>query len=121
MCGNLSGATNQSQAVIHRLSQIENPSAAFVFVDESANTIDDAHFYLYPFPDNRWVNLPTDRHRQGGTFSFADGHVEHWKWRHPKQRPRGPDRHIATRNDDLADLRRLQQVIPVTTNTLSHP
>jgi len=61
--------------------------------------------------------LPTDRHRQGGTLSFADGHVEHWKGRHPKQRPRGPDRHIATHNDDLADWRRLQQVISVTTKT----
>ncbi len=24
------------------------------------------------------------RHSQGGNFSFADGHVEHWRWVTPK-------------------------------------
>jgi prepilin-type processing-associated H-X9-DG protein len=24
------------------------------------------------------------RHSQGGNFSFADGHVEHWRWDTPK-------------------------------------
>jgi prepilin-type processing-associated H-X9-DG protein len=28
--------------------------------------------------------MPSDRHFQGANLSFADGHVEHWKWRTPK-------------------------------------
>jgi len=113
MCSNLDGATNQPQIIIHKLAQIANPSAAFVFIDESENSIDDAHFFVRPGPDNRWSNLPTDRHSRGSTLSFADGHVEYWKWRHHKQRPRQPDWHVADNNEDLADLRRLQGALPV--------
>lgn len=112
MCSNLSGRTN-FQIVIHKLAQIEKPSSGFVFIDESANSIDDAHFFVYRFPDNRWLNLPTDRHARGATLSFADGHAEYWKWRYPKQRRRGPDRHVAEDTGDLVDLRRLQEVIPL--------
>jgi prepilin-type processing-associated H-X9-DG protein len=28
--------------------------------------------------------MPSDRHGQGANLSFADGHVEHWKWVFPK-------------------------------------
>jgi len=27
--------------------------------------------------------MPSDRHSQGANVSFADGHVEHWKWHVP--------------------------------------
>ena len=51
-------------------------STAVVFVDESANTVDDG---IYAITLTQWQNSPTDRH-QGAVFSFADGHVERWKW-----------------------------------------
>jgi len=51
-------------------------SAAVVFVDESASTVDDG---IYAITLTLWQNSPTDRHR-GAVFSFADGHVERWKW-----------------------------------------
>jgi prepilin-type processing-associated H-X9-DG protein len=28
--------------------------------------------------------MPSDRHNRGANLSFADGHVEHWKWKVPK-------------------------------------
>lgn len=28
--------------------------------------------------------MPANRHNQGANLSFADGHVEPWKWRAPK-------------------------------------
>ena len=31
-----------------------------------------------------WWDIPANRHNQGANFSFADGHVEHWKWKVPK-------------------------------------
>lgn len=31
--------------------------------------------------DQFWWNVPANRHDKGCTFSFADGHVEYWKWR----------------------------------------
>jgi len=65
-----------------KLNQIVNPapSGAFVFVDESINTIDDGYFAMLSATDE-WQNLPTVRHGKGGTFSFADGHAERWGWK----------------------------------------
>jgi prepilin-type processing-associated H-X9-DG protein len=65
------------------------PSDLFVFIDESANTIADAEFGNPPqnspyFWGNEWWDVPSDRHAQGANLSFADGHVEHWKWSYPK-------------------------------------
>ncbi len=40
--------------------------------------VDDWYAYGY------WWDMPANRHNQGSTFSFADGHVERWKWKVPK-------------------------------------
>jgi prepilin-type processing-associated H-X9-DG protein/prepilin-type N-terminal cleavage/methylation domain-containing protein len=65
------------------------PSELFVFIDESANTIQDAEFGNPPVgsyvQQNIWWDVPSDRHNQGANLSFADGHVEHWKWQVPKR------------------------------------
>jgi len=31
-----------------------------------------------------WWDIPANRHNQGCNFSFADGHVERWRWQVPK-------------------------------------
>jgi prepilin-type N-terminal cleavage/methylation domain-containing protein/prepilin-type processing-associated H-X9-DG protein len=54
------------------------PSAAVVFVDESQNSLDDG---VYALSWTLWQNSPGTRHSKGATFSFADGHVEKWKWK----------------------------------------
>ena len=64
-------------------------SKLFVFIDENADTIEDAEFGNPPigspvFPQNQWWDMPSYRHMQGANLSFADGHVEHWKWNVPK-------------------------------------
>ena len=33
---------------------------------------------------NYWWDLPSSRHMRRGNLSFADGHVEHWRWAVPK-------------------------------------
>jgi prepilin-type processing-associated H-X9-DG protein/prepilin-type N-terminal cleavage/methylation domain-containing protein len=64
------------------------PSELFVFIDENANTIEDAEFGNPPvggvFPQNVWWDMPSDRHNQGANLAFVDGHVDHWKWKTPK-------------------------------------
>lgn len=88
------------------------PTAVFVFLDEHENTIEDGMFALLRRPSQTWVNMPADRHNQGGGFSYADGHAAPVKWRSPKRvgdlewmKPAASDR-------DLADLRQLQETIP---------
>jgi prepilin-type N-terminal cleavage/methylation domain-containing protein/prepilin-type processing-associated H-X9-DG protein len=65
------------------------PDQAFVFIDENSDTIIDAQFGNPPlnppyYEQDVWWDMPSSRHFQGGNLSFADGHVEHWKWAVPK-------------------------------------
>ena len=68
------------------------PSGLFVLVDENANTIQDANYGAPPagglWPQT-WWDMPSDRHNQGANLSFADGHLEHWKWVCPKNGQQG--------------------------------
>jgi prepilin-type N-terminal cleavage/methylation domain-containing protein/prepilin-type processing-associated H-X9-DG protein len=112
MSGCLGGRTNEVQNTVVRAGDIPNSSQLFVFIDEQEDSIDDAHFLVWPNPDDRWVNLPADRHGQSGVLSFADGHVEKWKWHWPKQfRKKESYWKRAEDVHDLTDLRRLQNAI----------
>jgi len=72
-------------------SEIDDPvpSKLFYFVDVHEDSILDSLFGIPPrgWVDEdkpRWWDLPAGRHSQGGNFSFADGHVERWRWVKPK-------------------------------------
>ena len=68
-----------------KFTAINNPSPvnASVFIDVSANSIDNNEFPCYNAGGGTYLywKLPTDRHNNGGLISFADGHSEYWKWR----------------------------------------
>lgn len=88
------------------------PSGTFVFIDTHAEDIFDGTFGIFSadsYWKDYWLDFPADRHQQGANLSFADGHVEHWRWKSPKvfQGVFWP----ALSDDDLADLRRLQQCV----------
>jgi len=97
-----------------KFTQIINPppSRLFVLIDTHELDIWDSTFGIFSthsYWSGYWLDLPANRHSRGANLSFADGHVEHWRWRAPKQflafwqSPHGPE--------DFADLRRLQQCI----------
>jgi prepilin-type N-terminal cleavage/methylation domain-containing protein/prepilin-type processing-associated H-X9-DG protein len=73
-------------------SEIDNPSPAklLFFVGVHEDSIYDSQFGIPPLnwkyaeDPPRWWDLPAGRHTQGDNFSFADGHVEHWRWETPK-------------------------------------
>jgi prepilin-type N-terminal cleavage/methylation domain-containing protein/prepilin-type processing-associated H-X9-DG protein len=75
-------------------SLINNPSPAnvFVFLDVNEDCIADGHFKIVTTTEphgnvygNEWIIMPAERHDRGCNLSFADGHVEHWRWRSPKR------------------------------------
>lgn len=109
MNGSLGGRESEVQPVVHYDRDIPDPSRLFVFIDEHEDSIDDGHFLVWPFPDNRWVNLPADRHGGSGVLSFADGHVESWQWMERKEfMDRKKYWEQVINEADLRDLRRLQ-------------
>lgn len=72
-----------------KVAQIRDPnvSECLVFIDEHVDTMYDA---LFGMPTDHydgsktWWDLPGNRHNQGANLTFADGHVEHWRWKIPK-------------------------------------
>jgi len=90
-------------------------SGVFGFIDTHENCITDPTFGIYEATDrwfsDQWIDTPADRHSQGANLTFLDGHVEHWRWRTTKVCDGWG---IDARDPlDLADLRRLQQCLPV--------
>jgi prepilin-type N-terminal cleavage/methylation domain-containing protein/prepilin-type processing-associated H-X9-DG protein len=66
---------------------IPAPAESFIFIDENEDSIVDSNFGCPPigsWDDGTWWDMPANRHDQAGNLSFADGHVEHWRWLVPK-------------------------------------
>ena len=75
------------QPCFEKLSSITNPtpSKLFVFIDENEVTLQDDQFG-FPMANEgygSWWDMPSNRHNQGAVLSFADGHVEYWRWKVP--------------------------------------
>jgi prepilin-type N-terminal cleavage/methylation domain-containing protein/prepilin-type processing-associated H-X9-DG protein len=90
------------------------PNELFVFIDENEDTIFDGQFGnpgnpALPFSTpNEWWDMPANRHNQGANLSFADGHVEHWKWKVPMIFDSFPQ---SITPDEMPDYRRVQNAM----------
>jgi prepilin-type N-terminal cleavage/methylation domain-containing protein/prepilin-type processing-associated H-X9-DG protein len=119
------------------------PRGASVFLDEAANSIDDNAIGIFGGISSRssgsidpsqgnysYWNVPASRHNNGGVLSFADGHVEWWKWvdhwileanalpdGSGAQSQSAPARNVATGPGDR-DLQRLKLTVPATARSL---
>ena len=85
------------------------PTEVFVFLDVHELSIDSGGFNLHPLVGS-WGHLPADRHNRGCNLSFADGHVEHYRWRAPKVFV--SERQYVQDPDDQADFKRLSAGMP---------
>jgi prepilin-type N-terminal cleavage/methylation domain-containing protein/prepilin-type processing-associated H-X9-DG protein len=65
-----------------KLSDINkpNPSQAWVFIDEHADSINDGFFRVNMSNISAWQDIPASYHGGGGALSFADGHAETRNW-----------------------------------------
>jgi prepilin-type processing-associated H-X9-DG protein len=102
-----------------KLNELANQSAnVFVFIEEDANPgFGQSSFLVFPKTmssiTGTWVSKPADRHGQGCNITFADGHIEYWRWSAPKSVPSaaGSQLSAASLRED-SDLHRLQVCIP---------
>jgi prepilin-type processing-associated H-X9-DG protein len=110
---NMSNSINNNQADHYRKhSTIRSPTTLFVFIDTHENAIWDSTFGVISktsYWKDHWLDIPADRHQQGGNLSFADGRAETLRWAAPKYKLEIGQR--ATSEADLADLRRMQDFI----------
>jgi prepilin-type N-terminal cleavage/methylation domain-containing protein/prepilin-type processing-associated H-X9-DG protein len=97
---------------VTKLSQLLHPGPArtFILIDENEGSIDNGSFLIMGPGQRAWVNWPGTRHDLGATLSFADGHVEWWKWRDSALRFDGS--YWCPTPPDDRDLPRLQAALP---------
>ncbi|MGA3265759.1 MAG: prepilin-type N-terminal cleavage/methylation domain-containing protein [Verrucomicrobiota bacterium] len=62
------------------LSSIRSTSSTFVVLDERQDSINDGVFFTEPDNPGFLEDVPSNRHRDAGDFSFADGHSEIHLW-----------------------------------------
>ena len=109
---------------LFKTTQIVNPGAsqASVFLDEHEDSIDNGACGIYPLYPNGpaatlylgYWNVPATRHGRGCNISFADGHVEHWKWIGPYVFKPATQLKFSTTAPDDKDAFRIQQTVPPT-------
>jgi prepilin-type processing-associated H-X9-DG protein/prepilin-type N-terminal cleavage/methylation domain-containing protein len=78
-----SGGTNinnPSYRQFFRLSQIPEAARIFLFVEEHPDSINDGYFLNKP-GSFEWIDLPASYHGGAANFTYADGHVEPYRWR----------------------------------------
>jgi prepilin-type processing-associated H-X9-DG protein len=87
----------------------------FVFIEEHEDSFWLPGFLVFPKDDYSatsltWASTPADRHTQGCNITFADGHVDYWRWYSPKEGRSSPK--LASTSRDIGDIRRLQACVP---------
>jgi prepilin-type processing-associated H-X9-DG protein len=119
----LGGDSDLNPTPKYKFSQISRPDNTFVFIEEH----EDSRWYssfLVPAGTAKgrisaassavWLSTPADRHGQGCNISFADGHIEYWRWYGAKM-PSNANNHLTGAMPSLAearDLVRLQSCLP---------
>jgi prepilin-type processing-associated H-X9-DG protein len=93
------------------------PDNVLVFMEEHEDSFFKASFVILPkdrltLASATESSTPSDRHYQGCHLSFADGHVEFWRWYHPKN-GNTTTRLSGTTSRELSDQRRLQSCVPL--------
>ncbi len=96
-----------------------SPSSCLVFVDEREDSLNDGCFLISmdgydPEQPARLflVDYPAARHEGGATMSFADGHVETWRWADVRTRPglrAGSNLPLNVNQPNNPDVRRIQE------------
>jgi len=77
----MNAAPNDGGKMLKHTSEINNPHNRAVFVDDSGATGMGA--WSIEYQQRAWWDEPPNRHGDGATWGFVDGHSEYWKWQDP--------------------------------------
>lgn len=99
-------------------SELVNPGPArtFVFIEEHEASAWLGAFRILPkgekftLTSGTWTSTPSGRHNQGCNITFADTHVEYWKWFWPKRS--NLHSKLTANGHDIRDFNRLQDRVP---------
>lgn len=104
-----------------KFAELRRPSSTFVFIEEHQDSRWQSSFVVVPAVKpgltsgsglGSWVSTPADRHDQGCNLTFADGHIEYWRWFSPKsERDTMMSSSAGNRHREARDLSRLQAVV----------
>lgn len=113
----LNGDPALDRRIKTQYGNLVNPSLdkIFVFIEEHESSLWAGSFNVLPKDPlsdvtPAWTSTPSDRHNGGCNLSFADGHVEYWKW-HTAQTIQLSSKPVLNQHE-VRDLRRLQGSIP---------
>jgi prepilin-type processing-associated H-X9-DG protein len=106
----------------YKFTQLIRPDNTFVFIEEHESSRWHSSF-LVPPPAMKgrisaassavWLSTPSDRHAQGCNITFADGHVEYWRWYGAKlPSAAGPRLSGLATPAETHDIVRLQSCLP---------
>jgi prepilin-type N-terminal cleavage/methylation domain-containing protein/prepilin-type processing-associated H-X9-DG protein len=106
-----------------KFSELVNPAPTGVltFIDSHPTTGDSADFSqrykAATGQDDAWNCLPGQQHNRGADLAFADGHVEHWRWRWdrsggPYAMGNGASVNLLENADDQYDFQRIEDHSP---------
>ncbi len=100
-----------------KAGELAKPTSVLTFIDCHPATGDSADF-SQEFKEGTtgrdgWICYPGEQHDRGANLAFADGHIEHWRWRwSPKKAVWGYG--TATENaDDRLDFERVKNAFPL--------
>lgn len=79
-CKGWSGGDMQVKKIVSR-AEIRQSGLTFVFLDDGGTGGSTLGGWTVYRKIDRWWDPPPIRHGEGTTFSFADGHAEHRKWK----------------------------------------
>jgi prepilin-type processing-associated H-X9-DG protein len=67
-----------------KLSDIQNPAQTYVMMEEHADSLGDAYFWIN---NEGWMDIPGSYHGGSGDLSYVDGHCALHRWRPPTRMP----------------------------------
>ena len=112
-------AWTAAQLIFRKQSSFQDPgpAKAFVFIDNHPKTIAGGSFGVFQpgsSLDWNWGHFPDARHEGGANLSFADSHVEHWRWKEAVTLKLAKEMFWGLKPVPPGDrdLRRLQECIP---------